>query len=636
MADLKLRRGQIFTSFGPGSIVDFEGVGFAIKDTGCWFKPKKELALERLSQQVQGRELRGIADENDISVPVVYFPTWFHCPRCKQLQRCYKKDVNLDYGHAPKCSNSACKKSDLVPMRFVAFCDNGHLGEINWGRWAHSNTRGVEATCSREDQLEYHAGGAAGGDFDQMYVKCKACNSKRNFSDLFSKPLGREIVGAKGQSCTGRQPWFTRSHEPDSCDCRMRCEPRGSTSIYLPKVLSALDISSDTSSSFGAGPTFAAHEIDVTKEALERLKDAGQVDADIRKKRFESFLLQTDRPNGHPSYLSALNFVHQKLSGMRSVIEIFQLFLFVENDDGGAGSQLDEIEGSLQEIDEGVAQSNLLEEELTVFRNGIDLDEENFNLSFVPIDAEYGSEAQLIFSSIGRVRRLREVRAFIGFKRGKGDRLQPSDLSKFQSWVLANECFGEGIYFELNKDMLSGYMEKHADAIHNLTSRQINSAEELKEQGRLGLSPNPLFILTHTISHNLINLLTFESGYSSSSLRERIYIDESDNYAGILVYTTDADAEGTLGGLVDMSDPSKINRVVRSMIENVSWCSGDPVCRETDQQGVLGLNHSTCHCCGLVSETSCTEHNVLLNRMLIAGRGTGSESVGWFKYLELL
>lgn len=636
MGDLKLRRGQLFTSFGPGSVVDFEGIGFAVKDVGSWGLPKALINLERLSEQVQGRELRGIGEETDIAVPVVYFPKWFQCPRCKSLRRIFKKDINLEEGHAPKCQSAGCKKTDLVPMRFVAFCDNGHLGEIHWGRWAHSLKPDSESTCMREDQLVYHAGGSAGGDFDQMYVECRACQAKRNFSDLFAKPLGREIVGAKNQSCTGRQPWFYHGQEPDQCDCQMRCEPRGSASIYLPKNLSALDIRTETGAGFFGGPSFAEHEIAVANEALRRLKDAGEVDADIRRRRFEDFALRKSSPKDFKQYLAALDAVNKKLMKQRTPDEIYQLFLYVE---GCSETSAESVSGpipSLAELDEERLQGDLLSEELDIFRTGADIEEENFNLSFVTLDPQYGEEAPRLFASIGRVRRLREVRAFIGFKRGRGTRLQPADLSQRQSWVLANECFGEGLYFELNRDSLAGYFDKHAADIDKLTSLQVSSAEELREQRRLLLDPSPLFILAHTLSHNLINLLTFESGYSSSSLRERLYVDEASNYAGILIYTTDADAEGTLGGLVDMAEPSKISRVVRSLLENVSWCSNDPVCRETEQQGVFGLNHSSCHCCGLVSETSCTEHNVLLNRMLIAGRGTRGEQMGWIKYLGLI
>ena len=45
-----------------------------------------------------------------------------------------------------------------------------------------------------------------------------------------------------------------------------------------------------------------------------------------------------------------------------------------------------------------------------------------------------------------------------------------------------------------------------------------------------------------------IDQLVFESGYSSSALRERVYAGP--DMAGVLIYTADGDSEGSLGGLV--------------------------------------------------------------------------------------
>jgi hypothetical protein len=72
--------------------------------------------------------------------------------------------------------------------------------------------------------------------------------------------------------------------------------------------------------------------------------------------------------------------------------------------------------------------------------------------------------------------------------------------------------------------------------------------------------------------------LTLECGYSSAALRERLYIDGGDQkLAGLLIYTSTSDADGTLGGLQrqDTSDLREltaelkglINRVVDSRVE---------------------------------------------------------------------
>ena len=48
-------------------------------------------------------------------------------------------------------------------------------------------------------------------------------------------------------------------------------------------------------------------------------------------------------------------------------------------------------------------------------------------------------------------------------------------------------------------------------------------------------------------------------------------------------------------------------------------CSNDPVCIETDKQGLVGLNGAACHSCALVPETSCEHNNTLLDRKYLFG-----------------
>ena len=53
------------------------------------------------------------------------------------------------------------------------------------------------------------------------------------------------------------------------------------------------------------------------------------------------------------------------------------------------------------------------------------------------------------------------------------------------------------------------------------------------------------------ISHALIRTLSLISGYSSASLRERVYTDRAMNHGGILIYTSSAGEDGGMGGLVE-------------------------------------------------------------------------------------
>ena len=114
-------------------------------------------------------------------------------------------------------------------------------------------------------------------------------------------------------------------------------------------------------------------------------------------------------------------------------------------------------------------------------------------------------------------------------------------------------------------------------------------------------------------SHMLIRGLALDCGYSSSSIRERIYSAvDPDPMAGILLYTATPDSDGSLGGLAEKGTPSHLEPLLRDALDRGLFCSSDPLCGHT---GVTGhLNGAACHACLLLSETSCERSNRYLDR----------------------
>ena len=130
------------------------------------------------------------------------------------------------------------------------------------------------------------------------------------------------------------------------------------------------------------------------------------------------------------------------------------------------------------------------------------------------------------------------------------------------------------------------------------------------------------FILLHTLAHVLINQLSFDCGYGSASLRERLYCnfaDPKNPMQGLLIYTASGDSEGTMGGLVRQGKPGRLEPTIRRAIQHAAWCSSDPVCIETTGQGADNANLAACHGCALLPETSCEEGNRVLDRALLIG-----------------
>jgi hypothetical protein len=63
-----------------------------------------------------------------------------------------------------------------------------------------------------------------------------------------------------------------------------------------------------------------------------------------------------------------------------------------------------------------------------------------------------------------------------------------------------------------------------------------------------------------------------------------------------------------------MGDPRRLGAVLAAALTDASWCSADPVCKESDHLGINGMNAAACHACMLMSETSCSFNNLLLDR----------------------
>ena len=124
------------------------------------------------------------------------------------------------------------------------------------------------------------------------------------------------------------------------------------------------------------------------------------------------------------------------------------------------------------------------------------------------------------------------------------------------------------------------------------------------------------YILLHSLSHLLLTAVSLECGYAAASIRERLYVREG--AYGLLLYTGTPDAEGTLGGLVEVG--RRMERHLETAIELGRLCSNDPVCaqhRPDQPHEGRHLHGAACHGCLLIAEPSCERRNELLDRAFV-------------------
>ena len=134
--------------------------------------------------------------------------------------------------------------------------------------------------------------------------------------------------------------------------------------------------------------------------------------------------------------------------------------------------------------------------------------------------------------------------------------------------------------------------------------------------------PAPRYWLLHTLSHVLIREMAMSCGYGAASLTERLYgwptTSKWEGAAGLLICTTASDSEGTLGGLVALADPTRLQDLVTSALRRASRCSSDPLCAmRTPADPEDFLHGAACHCCSFASETSCEKANRFLDRRFL-------------------
>lgn len=595
MSTKSLRRTQIVSPFGVGALCEIDGQSFFIRGTHRWPTGRnlEEVELPSLVSKLQGvNHLK----KPGFAVSATRFPRWHFCPGCRKMTFwSIQKDKKDEQGQlpVPRCVEPACKKRVLVPMRFVAVCDNGHLDEIDWYYWAHRGAQQTETgSCSREaSELSFAVSGRRGGDFQSMYIKC-SCGAARSLEGISE--------GTLPQTCKGYQPGEgnSRCTDEDGKPLRMSMEPRGSSALHYSSVISALDIAQATKGSALAErlihDTYFQSWVKMATRQLAR----GQISIEDVPSEFKEDLEEI---------------AEDHLADFEDVLEVFLSRITA----GDAAN-------SSQDPAEDFDQKDVMNEEFPVLASPHGFK----GKSLITISHEPPGEFGLnnLLERIVQVERLREVRVFRGFQRrdvGATNRIVSPDFgTNSVDWLPAIEVSGEGIFIQFKAEAVKAWLDRNRAEIDAFSSAQLRAAEDADLPRRMGFNANPVFVMIHTFAHMLINQLSFDCGYSSTSLRERIYCGpESNLHCGVLIYTADSDSEGSMGGLVEMGGPARIVDVIYRAVKRSEWCSGDPVCRELESQGVGNMNRAACHACSLVAETSCTFSNVLLNRVLVSGLG---------------
>ncbi len=594
----KIRQSQTIVPFGVGAIFDVQGESLVACDAFRWGPRGERIQSDRLAAVLGVSEFRAapaVASNTwaapSAGVPYARFPAWLFCQKCRRMTRWTRALEQSD--KAPTCGSCAGKKQ-LVPMRWIQICPNGHMDDLDWKRWAHSRNTNPEARQCQKDNLFFESvSGKGAGGLDTLQVHCHSCHSRRNLMGITSQGSLKSI----GVTCIGRQPW-QRWDERTDCDEVPLAVQRGASNVYFPLVHSSIEIPNASRADSQSEKALAIKADDFFRPLLGVNEDAPMFDMMV-----ETLVKAHDVT---PEYVRGLvRDEKQREAGKATTVE--------------------------------ATPGDLLGEEWAAFLTELDnSDDPHFRTRHVDlVHTTKTKVASLLADRVDKVvlaDRLREVRALEGFHRvtpAGRDKLVHVALNHktMVDWLPAIDVRGEGIFLSLDEGRLAVWEEQGAvrNRILELEKRLNASFMGPRLRERTGPIMAPRYVLLHTFAHLLIRRLAFESGYAATSLRERIYARSAaeptgvSKQAGILIYTAAGDSEGTLGGLVRQGEPPQLQGTVLEALQDAMWCSSDPLCGENLASTFASLSFAACHACTLVAETSCESGNYLLDRVLVVG-----------------
>lgn len=606
----ELRLGQIITTFGPGALVDLPRHSVIIAGLDEWPSGQRD-AMQRIDEprlrelleraMKEGGRLPQEASLTLYEPPVKddtaggsmmnaidarIFPQWFVCEaRTEDPEAVPRRLVHLTEIDPKKLTyKDGTGRLSVSPIRFVAACARGHIQDVEWRRLVHA-----DGTSCQEPMWLVDSGTT--GDPRDISIRC-GCGRKVELLTLYAS-------GRLGP-CRGAQPWLSPNKREEGCQERLRLVTRGAVNIYYSQTLRLISLPDE--------------EDELTakvRECMDELGGAGSAEEIKTGLKFNQHLRTA---------LAAY-----------TAEDIFERVCALKRASGGGRN------GGRTE-DPRLAEFSIL----ASGKQRIGSPELGGRLHAETLGDQWRSDARVsdqLIARLVRVPRLREVTALFGFTRldpppgafddGQDDfqlEVDRAPLAEHATWLPAVEQYGEGVFVELDVGAV-----RTAIQAPELAKRDHEMRRRYEQWARIkGLKGaryrGGVYVFAHTLSHMLLEAIALECGYPGTALRERVYTirgpdgrggDVTD--AGILIYASGSGSQGTLGGLAEMTE--ELPRLINRGLAKIALCSNDPICASREPSlsaDATQINGSACHACLFLPETSCENHNMLLDRTYLA------------------
>ncbi len=598
-ANDEIRLSQLIQTFGPGAIVDLPDHSVIIMGLDSWpiafgnqsmrqiKEPRLVNYLTKLLNNTEDGE-SWIKDGVTLSlyepplngdippgrkaptVPAVRYPRWEVVSDPSDLSK--QELRRFRAGDKPKGK----KGQTISPVRWVAACSKGHIDDIDWRYFVHRG-KSCQQTMYMKDE------GAAG---DPQYITALCdCGDSRELSDLY-------VENALGK-CKGFRPWI-EGYSATTCTESQRPMTRGAINNYYSQVLKLIALPTDQN------------------EVEQKIQDHLSAFDNVKTPE------------------EAFNPVEYGQGPIKKAFE---------------GISPSEIWAALQKIrtDQVSADTSDIEnpkvEEYAILASGKKLIGQNSlgaRLHAETLDdSEWrdpsGFDTSFI-QSLVKVHRLCEVSCLYGFTRiepapSPFDEIQEDitlevkgqSLADKVTWLPAMEQFGEGLFLKFDIDDVKKRIKSLGENGPLTALKQRYEDWCQKDLSRRPFPGNE-YVLIHSLSHLLIEQISLEAGYPSTSLSERIYTLKPEGSGqvsklGLLIYAAGGGSQGTLGGLLEQAN--KLPAIIKRGAKRHAVCGNDPICSSDSAlltSDIDMINGAACHGCLFTAETSCERRNTLLDR----------------------
>ncbi|MBK9477251.1 MAG: hypothetical protein IPL94_13800 [Tetrasphaera sp.] len=628
------RPSSLLYTYGPGAIMDLPH--FTVMPSGLddweriWARrdgvPSIHApALLEVVRMLLGHQVREIRpfprqpsttaysrDGADLGIPARVFPQWMRCTGCDRLAPIssfeyknthpFRPDEAI-FEHVPchgrrgtrgkERGKGKGRRQPVVTARYLLACADGHLDEFPYEWWVHDGGRCPAADAPVLKMIDH-----AGGRGASATIVCESCSAKRPMNQAQG-----EVGRANLPRCRGRMPHLD-GFVPDGCRNEARLMLVGASNLWFPALASAIvmprldpaqrrrDLADQIAVALGTEKLakYAANG-EMLRDLLDARMDVSEL-ADAELEELARLALEPPETEDER---------HARREGWDPVDLLVPEWRYLQRE---PASQFHEDAASGLTLSPRVVSARM--------PGGV--------------------------SRVLAVDRLRKVNALVGFTRidemdrvnDLTSRLVPITRAGRPEWVVGTEDRGEGIFLQLEEVRLAAWEARVVasdlwaahQAAHrrNFERRFSETATQVDPESRF---KPPRYWLLHTLAHVMLRQLAMSSGYGAASLTERVYAwgaggPERPPAAGVLIATTSSDSDGTLGGLVRLSDPDLLSGVVRSALLQSSRCSSDPLCAQRSPKDPEDFLHgAACHCCVMASETSCERANRFLDRRLL-------------------